>query len=49
MRLSEADVEGPAYLPDIDFANGTLELEMKGKEVQGGSFVGVAFHGVYGP
>jgi hypothetical protein len=46
VRLSEAEGEGPAYLPDNEFANGTLELEMKGKDVQGGSFVGVAFHGV---
>lgn len=48
VRLSEAEGEGPAYLPDIQFANGTLELDMKGKDVQGGSFVGVAFHGVDG-
>ena len=48
VRLSEAEGEGAAYLPNIEFGNGTLELEMKGKDVQGGSFVGVAFHGVDG-
>ena len=48
VRLSEAEGEGPAYLPNIEFANGTLEVDMKGKDVQGGSFVGVAFHGVDG-
>jgi hypothetical protein len=48
VRLSEAAGEGPAYLPGIEFANGTIEVDMKGKDVQGASFVGVAFHGVDG-
>src|SRR5918996_6240428 len=46
VRLSEAEGEGPAYLPGIDFANGTIEVDIKGRDVQGASFVGVAFHGV---
>ena len=49
VRLSEAQGEGPAYLPGIEFANGTLELDIKGRDVQGASFVGVAFHGVMAP
>jgi hypothetical protein len=48
VRLSEAEGEGPAYLPGIEFANGTIEVDIKGKDVQGASFVGVAFHGVDG-
>jgi hypothetical protein len=48
VRLSEAQGEGPAYLPGIEFANGTIELDMKGRDVQGASFIGVAFHGVDG-
>jgi hypothetical protein len=48
VRLSEAEGEGPAYLPGIEFANGTIELDLKGKDVQGASFIGVAFHGVDG-
>jgi hypothetical protein len=48
VRLSEAEGEGPAYLPDTEFANGTIELDIRGKDVQGSSFVGVAFHGVDG-
>jgi hypothetical protein len=48
VRLSEAAGEGPAYLPGIEFANGTIELDVRGKDVQGSSFVGVAFHGVDG-
>ena len=48
VRLSEAEGEGPAYLPGIEFANGTIELDLKGEDVQGASFIGVAFHGVDG-
>jgi hypothetical protein len=48
VRLSEAAGEGPAYLPGIEFANGTIEVDLKGKDVQGSSFIGVAFHGVDG-
>lgn len=48
VRLSEAEGEGPAYLPGIEFANGSIALDLKGKDVQGASFVGVAFHGVDG-
>lgn len=48
VRLSEAEGEGPAYLPELEFANGAIELDLKGRDVQGASFVGVAFHGVDG-
>jgi hypothetical protein len=46
VRLSEAPGEGGAFLPGIDFASGTLEFEVRGKDVAQQSFVGVAFHGV---
>jgi hypothetical protein len=48
IRLSAAEGEWPVYLPDMKFANGTIEFDVKGKDVQGASFVGVAFHGVDG-
>jgi hypothetical protein len=48
VRLSEGPGDGVAYLPGIDFGNGTIELDVKGKDVQQQSFVGVAFHGVDG-
>ena len=48
VRLSEAAGEWPVYFQGIEFANGTFEFDVKGKDVQGGSFVGVAFHGVDG-
>jgi hypothetical protein len=47
-RLSESEGDGVAYLKGVDFANGAIEFDVKGKDVQGQSFVGVAFHGVDG-
>jgi hypothetical protein len=48
VRLSETEGEGPVYFPGLEFANGTIELDIRGRDVQGSSFVGVAFHGVDG-
>lgn len=47
-RLSEAPGDGVAYLEGIEFSNGTIELDLRGKDVQQQSFLGVAFHGVDG-
>jgi len=46
VRLSEAPGDGIAYLAGIEFSNGDIELDIKGKDVPQQSFVGVAFHGV---
>ena len=46
LRLSENPGDGVAYLRGIELGNGTIEFDLKGKDVQGQSFVGVAFHGV---
>ncbi len=46
VRLSESPGDGVAYLEGVEFANGTIEFDVKGKDVQQQSFVGVAFHGV---
>jgi hypothetical protein len=48
VRLSEAPGEGPAFLTGIELANGTIELDVRGKDAAQQSFVGVAFHGVDG-
>ena len=45
LRLSEGPGEGAAYLEGVEFANGTIELDFRGKGVEP-SFVGLAFHGV---
>jgi hypothetical protein len=48
VRLSESAGDGVAYLEGITFGNGTIELDLRGKDVAQQSFVGVAFHGVDG-
>lgn len=48
IRLSEAAGEWPVYFQGLEFASGTIEFDVKGKDVQGASFVGIAFHGVDG-
>ena len=45
-RLSEAPGEGVAFLPGIEFGDGTIECDLKGKDVPQQSFLGIAFHGV---
>src|SRR5205814_19876 len=46
VRLSARADNGVAYLRGVELGNGTIELDIRGKDVQGQSFVGVAFHGV---
>ena len=46
VRLSESPGDGVAYLAGIEFGNGSIEFDVRGKDVQQQSFVGVAFHGV---
>jgi hypothetical protein len=48
VRLSEAPGDGVAFLPGIEFANGTIEIDIRGKDVAQQSFLGVAFHGMDG-
>jgi hypothetical protein len=44
-RLSEAPGEGVAFVPGLDFSNGTIECDLRGKDVSQQSFLGIAFHG----
>ena len=46
IRLSEAPGEAAMFLPGIEFANGTIECDIRGKDVVQRSFVGVAFFGL---
>ena len=48
VHMSERENDGVAYVPGLDFANGTIEIDIRGKDVPQQSFVGVAFHGVDG-
>lgn len=38
--------DGLLWLKEINFKNGTIELDVKGKNEKGKSFVGIAFHGL---
>ncbi len=46
VRLDAHEGEGLAWWPDAVFGDCTIELELRGKDVQQASFLGVAFHGV---
>jgi hypothetical protein len=43
--LNATPDDGVLWLNDFNFKNGTIELDIKGKNAPGQSFVGVAFHG----
>ena len=47
VRLDERPESGGgiAWLPDTEFSEGTIEVDIRGKDVLQGSFVGIAFHG----
>jgi len=45
VRLSAKAGSGLAWIEGSDFAEGAIELEIRGKDVLQQSFVGIAFHG----
>jgi hypothetical protein len=48
LHLNESPGDGVAYIEGVEFGNGTIEFDIRGKDVQQQSFVGIAFHGVDG-
>ena len=46
IKISENKKEGIVWLPLKSFSNGTVEIEMRGKDVLQRSFIGIAFHGL---
>jgi hypothetical protein len=46
LRLDAHEGDGVAWWPDVQFSNGTIELDIRGKDILQQSFVGVAFHGL---
>ncbi len=46
IRLDEKPGDGAVWLEDFVFTNGTIELDVRGKDVFQKSFLGVAFHGL---
>jgi Domain of Unknown Function (DUF1080) len=45
IQLSTDYGEGLAWLKGIEFSNGVIEFDVRGVNVEGHSFVGIAFHG----
>ncbi len=45
IRFNEGKTEGTIWLPIEDFANGIVEIKLRGKNVVQRSFIGIAFHG----
>ena len=48
LRLDERPGDGLAEWPDVEFSDGTIEFDVRGKDVFQQSFVGIAFHGAGG-
>lgn len=46
LQLDSKSGDGLLWLKDLEFENGKIELDIKGKDVPGKSFVGLAFHGL---
>jgi hypothetical protein len=46
IRFSKNVNDGIGWLKGVEFSNGTIELDIKGKDLFQQSFVGIAFHGV---
>ncbi len=46
VRFDEKEGDGVAWLEGVKFGDGTLEFDVRGKDVLQRSFVGLAFHGV---
>lgn len=44
VKFNPKPSEGPVWLKNYSFTNGKIEVDIKGKNLQGQSFVGVAFH-----
>lgn len=45
IKISGAEGPGVAWLENIEFTNGTIEIELRGKDIKQGSFLGIALHG----
>lgn len=46
VKLSEDKDDGLAWIKDVVFSNGTIDVDIKGRDVLQKSFVGIAFHGL---
>lgn len=44
LKIAQSKKEGLVWLPFKDFKNGTIEIQMRGKDVFQRSFIGIGFH-----
>jgi len=45
-EMKGISMTGLAYLKDVTFSTGTIDIDLRGKDVLQKSFIGIAFHGV---
>ena len=45
VQLSSAEGYGVGWLKDVKFSEGIIEIDLRGKDIKQGSFLGIAFHG----
>ena len=45
VSLSKNEEEGIAWIKGVEFSNGTVEIDIRGKDIFQESFTGIAFHG----
>ena len=46
IRFSKNENDGVAWLTGVEFSNGSVEVDIRGKDEYQQSFVGIAFHGI---
>ncbi|MCI0412753.1 SMP-30/gluconolactonase/LRE family protein [bacterium] len=46
LRLSEGPGQGLIWVPNLLFSTGSIEVDVRGKDIFQKSFVGIAFHGI---
>lgn len=46
IRFSKNQGDGIAWLKGIEFSNGIIEVDIRGKDIMQQSFLGIAFHGI---
>src|ERR1700733_2886249 len=46
ISISDGKLEGGAWLKGVNFSNGIIEVDVRGKNVDQSSFVGICFHGM---
>ena len=46
LRLNEKEGSGVVWFNSMEFTEGTIEFDLKGRDLMQKSFIGIAFHGI---